>query len=160
MSFCYSCKAFMPCTVHLLSYFFIIIFCSALSLSSFFLSSVLLLSPVAVTGSVDRWRCDRIGGDLTELVDRWSRDRDRIGGSLKPWPWPNWWIVEAVTGSLETERCPPPRGWAVRRPPPSSVGTEITDPRPQPQRQALAFGEERERWKEEREKKYKLLKKF
>jgi hypothetical protein len=60
----------MPCTVHLLSYFFLLfslLFCS--SLSSFFLSSVLLLSLVAVTGSVDRWRCDWIGGDLTGSVE-------------------------------------------------------------------------------------------
>ena len=137
MSFCYSCKAFMPCTVHLLSYFFII-FSSVLlflSLPFFFLLfcySLPWLWP-------DRW----INGDVTGSVEIW----------------PNRWIAEDVTGSLETERCPPPRGWVVRRPPPSSVGTEITDPHPQPQRQALAFGEERERWKEEREEKYKLLKK-
>jgi hypothetical protein len=152
MSFCYNCRAFMPCTVHLLLYFFInfsSVLLFSLFLFSFFLFSfsVLLLSPVAVIGSVetwpDRWRFDRIGGDLT--------------GSLEVWP--DRWRARDVTGSLEIERCPSPRGWAVRRPPPSSVGTEITDPRPQPQRQALAFGEERERWKEEREEKYKLLKK-
>ena len=108
--------------------------------------------------------------------------------------------------SEEIERCPLPTGWAVRRPPPSSttnneMGIEITDTRPQPQRQGYAidnnnwglvgfigFGfnwgwvflvefevldfeirtmvigkfwhlEKRERWKEEREEKYKLLKK-
>ena len=108
--------------------------------------------------------------------------------------------------SEERERCPPPSGWAVHRPLPSSttnneMGIEITDTRPQPQRQGYAidnnnwglvgfigFGfnwgwvflvefevldfeirtmligklwhlEKRERWKEEREEKYKLLKK-
>ena len=160
IDFCYSHEAFLPRKYSFGIYYFIISLpISILSLSPFF-------HPVSLPkqkGLDRRWRPFGLSNIQISCTATDTRSIANVTGSLdrrRPWSnrWRCDWIAGDVIGSLETERCPPPRGWAVRRPPPSSVGT-VTDPRPQPQRQALAFGEERERWKEEREEKYKLLKK-
>jgi hypothetical protein len=78
MGFCYSHEAFLPDDCSFAIYYFIISPISLLSLSFFlpFLCQTkkdwtdLQISLETVIGSVDRWRCDWIGGSLDSDAEK------------------------------------------------------------------------------------------